>query len=58
MEHIQSTIIRVASDGFRVPKVPTWWTSFKEGTFKDFLAEYRKEVGPLKFLLENGGAFY
>ena len=43
MEHIQSTIIRVASDGFRVPKVPTWWTSFKEGTFKDFRAEYRKE---------------
>ncbi|XP_076237165.1 lipid droplet defective [Calliopsis andreniformis] len=41
--HIQSMIIRIASEGFKQPKVPAWWTSFKEGTFNDFLAEYRKE---------------
>ncbi|CAK9819447.1 ATP-binding cassette sub-family A member 13 [Anthophora plagiata] len=43
MQHIQSTIIRVASEGFKQPKVPPWWTSFKEGTFKDFVSHYKKE---------------
>ncbi|XP_043253492.1 retinal-specific phospholipid-transporting ATPase ABCA4 isoform X1 [Colletes gigas] len=43
LDHIRSTIIRVASDGFKEPKIPTWWTSFKEGTYKDFLSQYEKE---------------
>lgn len=44
LEHVRSTIIRVVSEGFKDPKIPTWWTSFKEGTFKDFLSQYKKEV--------------
>lgn len=44
LEHVESTIIRAASEGYKDPKVPIWWTSFKEGTLEDFLAQYRKEV--------------
>lgn len=44
LEHARSTIIRVVSEGFKDPKIPTWWTSFKEGTFNDFLSQYKKEV--------------
>lgn len=40
----QNTVIRVASEGFKEPKIPTWWTSFEEGTLKDFIAEYKRKV--------------
>nr|XP_033323682.1 uncharacterized protein LOC117218991 isoform X1 [Megalopta genalis]XP_033323683.1 uncharacterized protein LOC117218991 isoform X1 [Megalopta genalis]XP_033323684.1 uncharacterized protein LOC117218991 isoform X1 [Megalopta genalis] len=43
VDRLQSTIIRIISEGPRSPKVPMWWTSFKEGTFNDFLTHYRKE---------------
>ncbi|OAD61200.1 ATP-binding cassette sub-family A member 13 [Eufriesea mexicana] len=43
IDHVESTMIRVASEGFKEPKIPTWWTSFKEGTFEDFLSRYKKE---------------
>ncbi|XP_033187616.2 lipid droplet defective isoform X1 [Bombus vancouverensis nearcticus] len=43
LQHIESTIIRAASEGFKDPKVPAWWISFKEGTFEDFLTLYKKE---------------
>ncbi|XP_017788277.1 PREDICTED: uncharacterized protein LOC108570860 [Habropoda laboriosa] len=43
MQHTQSTIIRVTSEGFKEPKIPPWWTSFKEGTFQAFLSHYKKE---------------
>ncbi|XP_076641439.1 lipid droplet defective [Halictus rubicundus] len=43
VDRMQSTIIRIISEGPREPKVPTWWTSFKEGAFNDFLAHYKKE---------------
>ncbi|XP_078047717.1 lipid droplet defective isoform X2 [Augochlora pura] len=43
VDRLQSTIIRVISEGPRTPKIPMWWTSFKEGTFNDFLTHYRKE---------------
>ncbi|XP_076176197.1 lipid droplet defective isoform X2 [Ptiloglossa arizonensis] len=43
LDRVQSMIIRVASEGFKEPKVPAWWTSFKEGTFQDFLSRYKKE---------------
>ncbi|XP_053973403.1 uncharacterized protein LOC128873691 isoform X1 [Hylaeus volcanicus] len=40
---IRSTIIRVAANGWKDPKVPTWWTSFEESTLKDLLSQYKKE---------------
>ncbi|XP_076548743.1 lipid droplet defective isoform X1 [Osmia lignaria lignaria] len=42
-DHVQSTVIRVATEGFKDVKVPLWWSSFKEGTFEDFLSHYKKE---------------
>ncbi|CAL7936973.1 unnamed protein product [Xylocopa violacea] len=43
MDHFQWTFTRVVSEGFKEPKIPAWWTSFREGTFEDFLSEYKKE---------------
>ncbi|XP_076284763.1 lipid droplet defective isoform X2 [Lasioglossum baleicum] len=43
VDRMQSTIIRIISEGPREPKVPSWWTSFKEGAFNDFVAHYKKE---------------
>nr|XP_031839600.1 uncharacterized protein LOC116430078 isoform X2 [Nomia melanderi] len=43
MDHALWTVVHAASGGFKEPKVPAWWISFMEGTFKDFLAKYRKE---------------
>ncbi|XP_026675626.1 uncharacterized protein LOC108632621 isoform X2 [Ceratina calcarata] len=43
MDHVQSTLIRIATEGFKTVKIPAWWTSFKEGTFEDFLSNYKKE---------------
>lgn len=40
----QTTLIRVLSEGFKQLKIPIWWTSFEEGTLKDFNAEYKKKV--------------
>nr|XP_012136751.1 PREDICTED: uncharacterized protein LOC100878441 isoform X3 [Megachile rotundata] len=42
-DHAQSTIIRIASEGVKDLKAPLWWTSFKEGTFEDFLSHYKKQ---------------
>ncbi|RLU15876.1 hypothetical protein DMN91_011632 [Ooceraea biroi] len=39
----QNTVIRISSEGFKEPKIPAWWTSFEEGTLKDFVAEYKKK---------------
>jgi len=35
---------RVSLEGFREPKIPTWWTLFEEGTLKSFVTEYKKKV--------------
>ncbi|XP_014612694.1 PREDICTED: uncharacterized protein LOC106791527 isoform X1 [Polistes canadensis] len=40
---LASTLIRVGSEGYKNPKVPTWWTSFEEGTLKDFSLQYKKK---------------
>ena len=40
---LQTTLIRIISEGFNDVKIPTWWTSFEEGTFKDFLVKYRSK---------------
>ncbi|XP_035722982.1 uncharacterized protein LOC118441973 isoform X2 [Vespa mandarinia] len=37
------TLIRVSLEGYKNLKVPTWWTSFEEGTLKDFSLEYKKK---------------
>ncbi|KAG7198455.1 hypothetical protein KM043_005838 [Ampulex compressa] len=42
-EHLQATLVRVFSEGSKDPKVPTWWTSFEGGTYKDFSAKYKKK---------------
>ena len=44
LARVESTIVRAASEGYKDPKVPIWWTSFREGSLEDFLAQYRKEV--------------
>ncbi|XP_076760468.1 lipid droplet defective [Xylocopa sonorina] len=43
MNHCKGTFTRLVFEGFKEPKIPTWWTSFREGTFEDFLSEYKKE---------------
>ncbi|KAK9294638.1 hypothetical protein QLX08_010802 [Tetragonisca angustula] len=43
LARVESTIVRAASEGYKDPKVPIWWTSFREGSLEDFLAQYRKE---------------
>jgi len=40
----QNTVNRVSLEGFREPKIPTWWTLFEEGTLKSFITEYKKKV--------------
>ncbi|KAF7403454.1 hypothetical protein HZH68_006248 [Vespula germanica] len=37
------TLTRVSLEGYKNPKVPTWWTSFEEGTLKDFSLQYKKK---------------
>lgn len=44
IQKFQDTLIRVLSEGFKQLKIPAWWTSFKEGTLKDFVAQYKKKV--------------
>lgn len=44
VQGFQTTLIRVLSEGFKQLKVPVWWTSFEDGTLKDFNAEYKKKV--------------
>lgn len=44
VQKFQATLIRVLSEGFKQPKIPAWWTSFEEGTLKDFVAQYKKKV--------------
>lgn len=44
IQGFQATLIRVLSEDFKQPKIPTWWTSFEEGTLKDFVAQYKKKV--------------
>lgn len=39
----QTTLIRIMSKGFTDVKIPTWWSSFEEGTLKDFLLKYRSK---------------
>ncbi|XP_033223873.1 phospholipid-transporting ATPase ABCA1 isoform X3 [Belonocnema kinseyi] len=39
----QTTLIRSMSEGFTDVKIPTWWSSFEEGTLKDFLLKYRSK---------------
>ncbi|XP_032690190.1 uncharacterized protein LOC116853290 isoform X2 [Odontomachus brunneus] len=43
LQGFQTTLIRVLSEGYKQPKIPTWWTSFEEGTYKDFEAQYKKK---------------
>ncbi|XP_020291877.1 uncharacterized protein LOC109858741 isoform X2 [Pseudomyrmex gracilis] len=43
IQGFQATLIRVLSEDFKQPKIPTWWTSFEEGTLKDFVAQYKKK---------------
>ncbi|XP_066598930.1 uncharacterized protein ldd isoform X2 [Prorops nasuta] len=63
---LESTLIRASLEGFRTPKYPFWWTSFEEGTLKDFNALYKskdsrelahsivkKTTGLIKNLLKN-----
>jgi len=44
VQGFQTTLIRTLSEGFKQPKVPTWWTSFEEGSLKNFIAQYKKKV--------------
>jgi len=44
VQGFQTTLIHVLSEGFKQLKVPIWWTSFEEGTLKDFNAEYKRKV--------------
>lgn len=44
VQGFQITLIRVLSEGFKQLKIPIWWTSFEEGTLKDFNAEYKRKV--------------
>lgn len=44
LQGFQTTLIRVLSEGYKQPKIPVWWTSFEEGTYKDFAAKYKKQV--------------
>lgn len=44
VQEFQNALIRVLSEGYKEPKIPTWWTSFEEGTLKDFNAQYKKKV--------------
>ncbi|XP_067204074.1 uncharacterized protein ldd isoform X2 [Linepithema humile] len=43
VQEFQNALIRVLSEGYKEPKIPTWWTSFEEGALKDFKAQYRKK---------------
>ncbi|XP_015191826.1 PREDICTED: uncharacterized protein LOC107074670 isoform X2 [Polistes dominula] len=43
VNNLASTLIHVSSEGYKNPKVPTWWTSFEEGTLKDFSFQYKKK---------------
>ncbi|XP_028048892.2 uncharacterized protein LOC105837746 isoform X2 [Monomorium pharaonis] len=43
VQRFQDTLIRDMSEGFKQPKIPAWWTSFEEGTLKDFNAQYKKK---------------
>ncbi|KAI4485555.1 hypothetical protein M0802_012731 [Mischocyttarus mexicanus] len=43
VNNLVSTLIRVGSEGYKYPKVPTWWTSFEEATLKDFSLQYKKK---------------
>ncbi|XP_011868082.1 PREDICTED: uncharacterized protein LOC105562133 isoform X2 [Vollenhovia emeryi] len=43
VQTFQATLSRVSSEGFKPPKIPAWWTSFEEGTFKDFVAQYKRK---------------
>ncbi|XP_029170086.1 LOW QUALITY PROTEIN: uncharacterized protein LOC114939826 [Nylanderia fulva] len=40
---LQTTLVRVLFEGFKQLKIPIWWTSFEEGTLKDFNADYKKK---------------
>lgn len=40
----QTTLTHALSKGYKQPKIPTWWTSFEEGTYKDFVAQYKRKV--------------
>lgn len=44
VQRFQDTLIHALSEGFKQPKIPAWWTSFEEGTLKDFVAQYKKKV--------------
>ncbi|XP_024889665.1 ATP-binding cassette sub-family A member 13 isoform X1 [Temnothorax curvispinosus] len=43
VQKFQTTLIRVSSEGFKQPKIPAWWTSFEEGTLKEFVAQYKRK---------------
>lgn len=44
MYKLQTTLIEIAAEGFKEVEVPTWWTSFMEGTLKEFLLKYKNKV--------------
>ncbi|XP_019697173.1 ATP-binding cassette sub-family A member 13 isoform X1 [Harpegnathos saltator] len=44
LQGFQTTLIRgISSEGNRQLKIPTWWTSFEESTYKDFVAQYKRK---------------
>lgn len=44
LQKFQTVLIHALSEGYKQPRIPTWWTSFEEGTYKDFVAQYKKKV--------------
>ncbi|KAG5315958.1 ABCAD protein, partial [Acromyrmex insinuator] len=43
VQGFQITLIRALSEGFKQLKVPAWWTSFEEGSLKNFITQYKKK---------------
>ncbi|KAL6258986.1 hypothetical protein P5V15_008908 [Pogonomyrmex californicus] len=43
VQSFQTSLIRFSHEGFKQLKIPAWWTSFEEGTLKDFVAQYKKK---------------
>lgn len=58
VQGFQSTLIRVLSEGYKPPRIPTWWTSFEEGTLKDFIAHYKRKVRIMALFVYLLSTFY
>ncbi|KAK0086066.1 hypothetical protein PV325_003922 [Microctonus aethiopoides] len=42
-ERFQSTLVRILNEGYKQPKIPTWWTSFQESTLNDFKKQFKNK---------------